>query len=96
MTEVAVVDGVFLACVKSRLGATFDDSIDEFHFYDIDFCVANFLSKKCKIGVTDRISVMHLSLGMTNEQWKANGLKIIEKYKTNLPIRVLTHDYKKR
>lgn len=88
ITEVVAVDGVFIACVKSRLSSGFDASIEGFHFYDIDFCLSNFINRACKIGVTNKIAIMHESGGKPNEQWILNGQKVFEKYKKNFPLRV--------
>ena len=86
--EVSIIDGVFMACVKSRLHYGFDTNIKGFHFYDIDFCISNFGFKDCKIGVTNKICLRHDSDGMTNEQWEENGKFVIEKHKNKLPLKI--------
>lgn len=88
LMEVAVVDGVFMAVNKKRIQCGFDTNIKGFHFYDIDFCISNFLSHKCRIGVTNKIAIRHKSTGVINEEWVKNGQYVIEKYKNNLPIKV--------
>jgi hypothetical protein len=82
--EVVIVDGVFFAVHKKRIKEDFGD-IEGFHFYDIDFCFRNHL-KGVKLGVTTKIRVNHLSIGMTNNEWEDNRVKFAEKYKDNLPV----------
>lgn len=88
ITEVVVVDGLFIACERERLAYGFDEDLKGFHFYDIDFCLSNFLSRECKIGVTDRICIRHNSVGNINEEWKKNAVYVYKKYKNNLPIKL--------
>ena len=38
-------------------------NINGFNFYEIDFCLNNFIDKKTKIGVTTNIRVAHNSIG---------------------------------
>ncbi len=84
----AVVDGVFIAfnpdtCVK------FDEYFDKFHFYDVSFCVENFLAGK-RIAITETISILHESEGTTSDIWEENRLKLAEKYRSQLPISAKT------
>ena len=44
--------------------------------------------KDVKIGVIADISVTHLSIGQTNEQWEENNKQFEEKFKDVLPIRM--------
>lgn len=85
--DVVVVDGVFFVVDKSKLVHNFDESVNGFHFYDIDFCFKNYLAG-VKIGVSTFIRVNHKSIGMTNESWEANRLEFVEKYKENLPANI--------
>ena len=71
LKEVIAVDGLFFAVRKSRIKNNFDEDFNGFHFYDIPFCLSNHLSG-VKIGVTTKITVVHKSIGMVNEQWKQN------------------------
>lgn len=96
ITEVSVIDGVFMACVKSRLKCGFDTNIEGFHFYDIDFCISNFGHKGCKIGVTDRIPLRHESGGNPNDIWIQNGLKVVNKHSNKLPLKIFNNGSKKR
>lgn len=86
LQPVVIVDGVFIAfnpdtCVK------FDEDFDDFHFYDISFCVANVLHGK-RVAVTESIQIIHESEGRTNEIWDQNRLKFCEKYRSHLPLSV--------
>lgn len=83
--EVALVDGLFIAFNKTKIKHKFDETIDGFHFYDLGFCIPNFL-EGVKIGVTNMVRVTHLSIGQTNEKWEINRQKFTEKYQNVLPI----------
>lgn len=88
LEEVCVIDGLFMAVHKQRITKGFDKSIDGFHFYDIDFCLSNFLDKKTKIGVTTNIRLMHKSVGALSDGWLENREIINNKYKNYLPIKL--------
>lgn len=88
LEEVCVVDGLFFAVYKSRITKTFDTNFEGFNMYEIDFCLANFLDGKTKIGVTTNIRVAHSSIGETKENWFINRKKLNKKYKENYPIKV--------
>lgn len=85
LEEVVLVDGVFFAVDKSKIKASFNEKYEGFHFYDVTFCVDNYL-KGVKVGVTTMVRVNHKSIGMTNEAWEANRVKFSEEYKDSLPI----------
>jgi len=87
LEETVVVDGVFFAVHKGRIKKQFDESVEGFHFYDVDFCFQNHL-EGVKVGVTTEIRINHMSIGMTNDQWEVNRQKFAEKYKENLPTRI--------
>ena len=80
-----LVDGLFFGINKSKIKERFDESVKGFHFYDLNFCVQNYL-KKVKIGVISNIDITHLSIGMTNEEWEKNRITFSEKYKNDLPL----------
>lgn len=86
LKEVVVIDGLFMAVHKKRITQNFDTSIEGFNFYDIDFCLANFLEGKTKIGVTTNIRIAHNSIGELKPEWYENRKKIIEKYGDKFPI----------
>ena len=82
-----IVDGLFFAVKKSNLKTNFDESFTGFHFYDTSFCMSNHLSG-VKVGTISNVSLTHLSIGMTNNQWEQNRLLFLEKYKESLPIKL--------
>ena len=85
--EVCCVDGVFFSVMKSRLKTGFDESYKGFHFYDISFCVSNFI-QGVKIGVHTNILLTHKSIGETNETWETSRLQLVNQYKDYLPLEV--------
>jgi glycosyltransferase involved in cell wall biosynthesis len=82
--DTIIVDGLFFAINKKNIKTEFDESIKGFHFYEVDFCFNNFL-KGVKVGIISDISITHLSIGVTNQQWDENRKQFVEKYKENLP-----------
>jgi hypothetical protein len=88
LEEVCVIDGLFMAVKRSRISRNFDPELPGFDFYDIDFCLANFLDGKTKIGVTTNIRLAHKSIGELSENWYKNRELINEKYGDDFPIRV--------
>jgi GT2 family glycosyltransferase len=68
LEETIIVDGVFFAVNKNRIKQNFDEAVEGFHFYDVDFSFRNHL-EGVKVGVTTEIRINHMSIGMTNEQW---------------------------
>jgi glycosyltransferase involved in cell wall biosynthesis len=85
--ETVIVDGVFFAVDKSKLKAEFNEQVEGFHFYDINFCFDNYLAGT-KIGVTTLIRVNHKSIGMTNAAWESARLAFAEKFKERLPVEI--------
>lgn len=88
LEEVCVIDGLFMAVNRRRIRKDFDTDIEGFDMYDIDFCLANYLSGKCKIGVTTNIRLAHKSAGDLKESWYKNREYIIKKYGDKFPIEV--------
>ena len=85
--EVVLVDGLFFVVDKKRIKLGFDESVEGFHFYDVDFCFRNLL-EGVKVGVITNIRVNHYSIGETNNKWEENRIIFSEKYKNNLPTKV--------
>ncbi len=83
--DVIIVDGLFIAINKKKIKHNFDESFNGFHFYDLGFCLPNYLDD-VKIGVMFDIRVTHLSIGQTNQQWEDNRIQFAIKYKDKLPI----------
>lgn len=82
------VDGLFIAINRKRIKYEFDTTIPGFHFYDIDFSFGNHV-KGVKVGITTDIRVIHRGLGETDQQWEANRLVFIEKFKAHLPASII-------
>lgn len=89
LQEVAVIDGLFIAIHKKRIAENFSRELEGFDFYDIYFCLANYLSKKCKIGVTTNIRLAHNSIGKLKDSWYKNRDIINEKFGNKFPIDAL-------
>lgn len=88
--ETIIVDGLFIAVNKNNILERFDESVEGFHFYEIDFCFMNHL-KGVKVGVILDVSITHLSVGVPNQQWENNRRQFINKFTDNLPAII---DYK--
>ena len=71
LKEVVAVDGVFMAVHRRRIVLGFDQRFEGFHFYDIPFCVENYL-EGIDVGVMSNIEIVHKSVGATNEKWESN------------------------
>jgi len=82
--ECVVVDGLFIAIDKKKIKKTFDETVDGFHFYDIEFCFQNFL-EGVKIGVITNVRITHKSIGITNQQWEDNREIFSKKFESQLP-----------
>lgn len=87
--ESVVVDGLFLAVNKKNIKKNFDESVEGFHFYDINFCFQNFL-EGVKIGTVCNVPLTHLSIGMTNDKWEENRTIFAERFKKNLPVKLIS------
>ena len=86
LDNVVIVDGLFFAVDKNKIKTNFDEEVNGFHFYEVDFCFRNYL-EGVKVGVTSDIDVTHLSIGQTNEQWENNRKEFSEKFKDILPVK---------
>lgn len=87
LKDVVIVDGLFFMVHKERLKKDFNEDFKGFHFYDISFCVENFLDG-VKIGLTTKFGVTHKSIGITNKQWEKNKLFFEALYDKKLPLEV--------
>lgn len=83
---VVAVDGVFIA-INPRTCLSFDEDFAGFHFYDVSFCVRNFLAGK-KIGVTETIQIVHESGGKLDANWEASRQLLLEKYEFSKSLEV--------
>ena len=85
--NVVCLDGVFIAVMKDRIKKNFNEKVKGFHFYDITFCVENFING-VKLGVMTNIRITHKSIGMTNESFDVNKKEFLENYGSYLPLQV--------
>lgn len=85
--DVCIVDGVFIAVNKNCLNSCFNENFKGYHFYDISFCIDNYISGT-KIGVIFDIKITHYSIGETNDEWEMNRLKFLSLYDKTLPIKI--------
>lgn len=88
LEEVCVIDGLFIAIDTERVDTKFDDENFQSQFYDISFCLDNFIEKKTKIGVTTKIRIAHNSVGSLKPEWYTSRNKMIEIYGDYLPIKM--------
>ena len=86
LEDVVVIDGLFMAIHRKRISENFSRDLASFDFYDIYFCLANYLGKKCKIGVTTNIRVAHKSIGQLKDSWYENRKIVNEKFGKYFPI----------
>lgn len=86
LSEVVVVDGVFMCCRKTVWEQyKFDESVLQgFHFYDMDFCLG-VRSIGYKNYVSHEILLEHYSSGTNNLDWYRHGKRVHEKWKHALP-----------
>lgn len=88
LLPVITVDGLFIAIQKSKISKEFNENFKGFHFYDIPFCVDNYL-EGVKIGVATDIVVKHSSIGVPNEQWHKNREQFVKEYSEKLPLNIV-------
>lgn len=87
--DVVLVDGLFMGVDLKNIVTRFDEEFKGFHFYDLSFCINNYL-EGVNIGVTNEIRITHESVGQVNKEWEENRLFFIKKFKKYLPIE---HEY---
>jgi hypothetical protein len=87
LKDVVIVDGLFFMVRKSLLKKEFNEEFKGFHFYDIPFCVENFL-EGVKIGLTTKFGITHKSIGITNKQWEKNKLFFEALFEKQLPLTI--------
>lgn len=85
--EVVLVDGLFFAVNGESIVKRFNEDFKDFHFYDLSFSFENYL-EGCNVGVIDRISVLHKSVGQTNNKWEESRVQFVDKFKDELPISI--------
>ena len=87
LKDVVIVDGLFFMVHKGRIKKEFNEEFKGFHFYDISFCVENFL-EGVKIGLTTKFGVTHKSIGVVNKQWEKNNLFFESLFDKQLPLEI--------
>jgi GT2 family glycosyltransferase len=85
--DVCVLDGLFIAFKKNRIKKRFNELISGYHFYDISFCIDNFI-EGVKIGVTTSFDILHDSIGTLTQSWYFNQKLFLSSYKDKLPLTV--------
>lgn len=85
--DAVVVDGLFFAVNTQTIIKRFNEDFKGFHFYDVSFSFENYL-EGCNVGVIDRISVFHQSVGQTNQQWDLNRQQFVALYQDELPVSI--------
>jgi ribosomal protein S17E len=78
LQPVVVVDGTFMVIDPDEC-EQFEEKFTGFHFYDTSFCVRNKLAGK-NIYVTEKIKIIHESMGHINEPWHDDRLKFVKLY----------------
>jgi hypothetical protein len=89
--EVVLIDGLFMGLNKTKIKHRFDEEFKGFHFYDLSFCVPNYLDE-VKIGIVTDIRVTHLSVGVTNDIWENNRVFFSQKFKETLPLDITNNN----
>jgi glycosyltransferase involved in cell wall biosynthesis len=94
------LDGLAFCVNKGKIKEKFDENIKGFHFYDLDFTLANHLSG-VKVGVMFGNPILHKSIGMTNEQWETTRQQFVDKWlNSGIPLEIkpdkIFHDNKER
>ena len=85
--DVVLVDGLFFAVNGESIVTRFNEDFKDFHFYDVSFSFENYL-EGCNIGVIDRISVLHKSVGQTNSKWEENRKQFADHFRHELPVSI--------
>jgi hypothetical protein len=88
LSQVACIDGVFMASKKSILEETpFDEKmLKGFHGYDIDISIA--IGRRYKVAVSYDILLEHFSEGNLNQEWVKDTISLHEKWADVLPIAI--------
>ena len=84
--DALLVDGLFFLVDRDLIKNKFDNHFKGFHFYEIDFCVSNWLSG-VKVGVNFEVKVIHKSVGMVNDEWHKNRFLFVGKHFNSLPLK---------
>jgi hypothetical protein len=93
-SQVAVVDGVFLATKKSILVKyNFDEfNLLGFHGYDLDISLQ--IGHEFQVVVTNEILLEHFSTGNYDRKWLSDMIILHKKWKNHLPLNCLAFSKK--
>lgn len=91
LVDTVTLDGVFICATREAwLGNPFDERIEGFHLYDIDFSFRNHLTGR--VAVTFNIEIVHLTEGGNfGDEWVANTMKWHSLFRNRLPACVDSH-----
>ena len=85
--QTVIVDGLIISLDKNKIKKRFDETVEGFHFYDVEFTFQNHL-EDVKVGVITNVRITHKSIGQTNQQWEDNREFFVKKYGGNLPSKI--------
>lgn len=85
--KTVITDGLFISLSKSKIKVRFDETVDGFHFYDVNFSFQNYL-ENVLVGVMFNIRITHKSIGQTNQQWENNRVIFSNRFESLLPQEV--------
>ena len=88
ITEVAVIDGVFICTTKKVFAEhPFDNQLFKgFHAYDVDLSLS--IGQKYKVVVTYDIFLSHLSEGRYDKVWMEQNIILHNKWNAHLPVNI--------
>jgi GT2 family glycosyltransferase len=82
------LDGLAFCVNKEKIKERFDENIKGFHFYDLDFTLANHIAG-VEIGVIFDNPILHKSIGMTDEQWETTRQQFVDKWiNVGIPLEI--------
>lgn len=84
-----MIDGLFMSFDPDKIKAGFNENYGLFHFYDLPFCIDNYV-QNVNVGVITSIRILHKSVGQTNQSWEDNRKKFISEY--SLPMKHVSED----
>ncbi len=90
LSEVAAVDGVFMALRKST-GCRFNTDLKGFHNYDLNLSI-ECRKKGFSALATNEILIEHFSNGNLNDSWLRSTLELHRIYRKSLPVTVKGFD----
>lgn len=83
--DAVLIDGVFIGLNRKYIKKPFIE-YSNFHFYDIPFCISNFI-QGCTIGVTHDISLLHKSVGRVNNEWEQARQKFFNDFPNEYSVK---------